>query len=543
MFCAPDGGCKIVAIRDELIGLVEHKALDFLTTTNIERIKTRSLKRIKQSMSNSKELALKLSEAIACGDFRLFFWCRDQLSRVSLDDVKRVLKTYIIESNRTSGIFRPDKAPTRAHIEAPKDLQTIIDGVVEDPGLSPGEAFLATTQNIEGLIKRVDISNQRIVATLEKKTRGQMVRAQARFRFANERAFKEFHKEFWMVPSMLWRGTTQFDYQGLRDKTDALMSTVDIDGHAGLLLASIKSERAYIGEAVGLLSQMLSDSTFLPREFDIVRQREIDNYEETKSDPQRLGLHELERLKSPWPRDHILYVQTYDEIIEEIKALSIDRIKAGYQKLFSANNMNVALVGDVQGDEILRDLEKLFPIKPDAPSCERVHRPFISNIVEDVKLDTKDKEMAIIAYGVNFPMRDHKDYPTLKLANYLFGENMNSRLMTRIREKEGISYGAGSWLEISRHEEHASLNLYAMASPAVVSRARRAIEEEWHRFLEDGVLEEELALAKESIWLGFMNNLGSDGFLAGALIHDLESKRDFYFRERNLFDDTRSYRC
>jgi predicted Zn-dependent peptidase len=63
-------------------------------------------------------------------------------------------------------------------------------------------------------------------------------------------------------------------------------------------------------------------------------------------------------------------------------------------------------------------------------------------VVADSTIDTRDKEMGIVALAFNFAMRDdHEDYPALKLANYMFGENMNSRLMNRIREKEGISYG------------------------------------------------------------------------------------------------------
>lgn len=147
-------------------------------------------------------------------------------------------------------------------------------------------------------------------------------------------------------------------------------------------------------------------------------------------------------------------------------------------------------------------------------------------------VDTPDKEMALVAYAFNFPMRDDPvDFPSLKLANYIFGEHMNSRLVTRIREKEGISYGAGSFIEISRHEEHASLGIYAMASPEAIARAQRAIEEEWMQFINDGIHDKELQTAKASMYLGFENNLASDSFLVNALAYDLECGRDFYARE------------
>jgi len=169
------------------------------------------------------------------------------------------------------------------------------------------------------------------------------------------------------------------------------------------------------------------------------------------------------------------------------------------------------------------------------PPYERITRPYIDNLVQEVELDTKDKEMAIIAYAFNFPMRDdHPDFVAIKLANYMFGENMNSRLMNRIREREGISYGAGSSIEISRHEECASVSIYAMAAPASVARGRVAINEEWEKFINYGVSEEELRAAQESMWQRYINLLANDGYLMSALAHDLEVGRDFFFREQRM---------
>jgi zinc protease len=531
-FIRPTDDKKVSELRDELISLLEIKAVDCLTKDHVDRIKMRLLKKIKQSISSSKEMALKLSEAIAAGDWRLFFWYRDQIANVSYDDVLRVLKTYLLPSNRTAGVFIPLEAPKRVTIERSPPLDSFINNIVEDASLSLGESFVAHAENIEKLMKRNSFGPHKKTAILAKKTRGQKTRAYVKFRFGDEKTLAPFIKEFWLVPSMLLRGTNKYDYQALRDQIDVLMSSLDIDGHAGSLVASIKSERSYIKDVMALVAHICKEPRFKPEEFMLVRQREIDNYEEIKSDPQRLALHELERLKYPWPKDHILYVHSFDEITASLKELTVKDLKHAYTQVFSLNNFYCSVVGDCDSQELLYLLEREL-ISDQKAAFQRIKRPFIENVATEVKLDTKDKEMAIIAYAFNFPLRDdHEDYPALKLANYMFGENMNSRLMNRIREKEGISYGAGSSLEISRFEENASLSLYAMSAPDSITRARRAIEEEWEKFISEGVLENELKSAQESIWLSFENLLGNDGFLVRALAHDLEVDRDFICRER-----------
>lgn len=531
-FVRPTDDKTAFSVRDELIDLIENRAQADLKNEQIERIKVRILKKIKISLSDSKDLALKLSEAIACGDWRLFFWYRDQIKRVALQDVIRVAKTYFIPTNRTSGVFIPVEDAVRVAIEPAPPIANFIDQVEEDPSLSAGEAFVADAALIEKSIIHKDWDEHRRAGFLSKKTRGQMVRAQIKFRFGNEAALTPYINDFWLIPSLLWRGTKKMDYQAIRDRVDNLMSTLDIDGHAGSLIVSIKSEREHLNEMLGLAATMLKEPAFLPEEFFLARQREIDNYEEIKSDPQRLGFHELERLRHPWPKDSIHYVHTFDEIIDELKTITPERISNAY-KTFSLNNFYAGVVGDFDNKTFQDRLIDEFTVDKPALPCERIKRPFIKNLAGEHLCDTKDKEMAIVAYAFNFPMRDdHEDYPSLRLANYIFGETMNSRLMNRIREKEGISYGAGSSIDISRFDENASLSIYAMAAPDAVTRAKRAVVEEWSRFLSEGIDDDELKSAKESIWLNFSNVLGNDGYLVRALSHDLETHRNFLWRER-----------
>src|SRR5690606_27576698 len=148
------------------------------------------------------------------------------------------------------------------------------------------------------------------------------------------------------------------------------------------------------------------------------------------------------------------------------KDLSLHRVKDAYAHLVNMDHACVAIVGDGDHNEMREHVQRLMPQTSKGIPYERVRRPFIKNIVNDIMLDCPDKEMAIVAQAYNFPLRDDDpDFAALKLANYMFGENMNSRLMERIREREGISYGAGSSMEVSRYEENACINIYAMAAP------------------------------------------------------------------------------
>jgi zinc protease len=342
VFVRPTEDGAALSVKDDLVELLENAQI---SKVQVERMKSRALKKIKLSMSNSKELALKLSEAIACGDWRLFFWYKERIDQVTVEDVLRVASSYIIESNRTSGVFLPQSEPKRAVIETAPRLTLALENLKEDESMKNGEAFLPDAQNIEKLTERKTFNTSK-VSLLPKKTRGQSVRAQLYLRFGNEEVIKPFEKELWLLPAMLSRGTSKYSYQALRDRVDSLMSNIDIDGHAGVITSSIKSERQHLGSMISLLKEMLLDPSFKDEEFSIVRQREIDNYEEVKSDPQRVGFLELERMKNPWPKDHILYVRSFDETIAALKDIKLENIKKAYQSLFSTQNFCLSVVGD-----------------------------------------------------------------------------------------------------------------------------------------------------------------------------------------------------
>ena len=156
------------------------------------------------------------------------------------------------------------------------------------------------------------------------------------------------------------------------------------------------------------------------KNLELIRQREIDDCEEVKSDPQRLCLQELERLKNPWPRDSIHYVPSYERESLNLKALSLPRIKQAYENSVGCQSLCLALVGDTD-EQMPENFSKIFGDASNKPAYERISRPFLKNLIEERSFNTPDKEMAVIAMATNFAMRDdHPDYAALKLAKLYF---------------------------------------------------------------------------------------------------------------------------
>ncbi len=144
---------------------------------------------------------------------------------------------------------------------------------------------------------------------------------------------------------------------------------------------------------------------------------------------------------------------------------------------------------------------------------------------------TPEKANAVYVAGFGFPMRDDDpDYPALSLGGYMLGGGfLNSRLATRIRQKEGISYGVRGGFGASALDKNASFNASMIYNPQNVERLDTAFREEIERAARDGFTSEELEAARSG-WLKAREvSRANDGALAGMLAEYIYIGRDFTF--------------
>ena len=118
------------------------------------------------------------------------------------------------------------------------------------------------------------------------------------------------------------------------------------------------------------------------------------------------------------------------------------------------------------------------------------------------------------------------DYPAVVLGNFVFGAgSLYSRLGNRVREKEGLSYGVGSFVAAESHDPRASITLYAICNPENVDKVVKAIDDELKLLLDKGVTEDEIELAKSGYLQEQQVSRSEDGRLVGLLADTLFAGR------------------
>lgn len=535
-------------VRRVMMVVLDSLGKQSITDEEVNRAKNKFAKNFELLMNDSGRVGITLSESAASGDWRLMFLHRDRMARVTPADVQRVAAHYLKPSNRTIGMFVPTKEVDRTSVPPTPDIAMLLKDYKGKEAVETGEAFEATYAAIEARTQREALPVGMKLALLPKKTRGQRVNASLTLHYGAESSLKGRTEAADFIGAMLMCGTKKHTREQIRDELDRLKARVFIGGGGGrgrmgasssstpgALSVGIETTRPNLTPVLQLVAELLRESTFPEKEFEKLHKQELSGLEEQRSEPMTLARIELRRRMTPVDKDNIRYVPSLDEQIGRVKAVTLDDVKKVYQELIGAGNAEMAIVGDFDASEVRNLLGSLFADwKSDKP-FERIERPYLAAKPDRAAINTPDKANALFTIGLNLELRDDDpDYPAAFMANFILGGNANSRLLNRIRQKEGLSYGCGSALQASPQDRAGYFIAYGICAPQNAEKAVACAVDEIEKLLKDGVTQKELDDARKGYREQVKVGLSNDAAVAGALAQNAYLGRTLKFNEEQL---------
>ena len=502
-----------------LIATLDAAAHTAPTAAEVDRAKTSLLTQWDLAFNNSEGIALQLSESGASGDWRLLFVQRDRIKQVTPTDVQRVAAAYLKADNRTTALFVPTASPERAEIPATPNVETIVAGYKGNAAIAAGEVFDPSPAVVDARTTRTRLASGLQLALLSKKTRGGTVTAAFTLRTGDESSLQGRAAAAEVAAQMILRGTRALTRQQVKDSLDKLKANVYVYGGATQVSGAIETTREHLPAALRLVAQSLREPALDAKEFELLRSEQLAQLDEQRAEPTALGSIAYQRTVNPHPRGHPLAVRTLDEHTSDLRALTADDVRRFHHDFYGASAGELTIVGDFDRPQLAALADTLFGGWKSATAYRRVPAPYTAVAAGTQSILTPDKANAFLLAGTNVRLRDDDpDYPALVLANYMVGGGfLNSRLATRIRQKEGISYGVGTQFQASPLDSSANFTTYAIYAPQNVDRLERAFREELARAAKDGFTADEVAQAKAGWLQNRQTNRAQDAGLARAL--------------------------
>jgi zinc protease len=474
---------------------------------------------IELTLRNSEQVGRLLSEYIAAGDWRLAFITRDRIKNATTAEVDKFARTYLLSSNRTIGLFVPTDKPERAQVPPMGDIATLVKNYKGGEGVAQGEAFEASPANIDKRTVVAEAEPGIKMRLLSKKTRGEVVTASIRLHFGDENSLKGKDVAGSLTGAMLSRGTSAHTRQQITDEFNRLKAQVHISGDATGATAIIQTVKASLPEVITLIAECFRSPVFPQPEFDSLKQEWITGIESQKSEPQAIAMEKIERHLNPYPVGDVRYAMSMQEQLEALKTVTLDDVKQFHREFYGANSAEIAVVGDFTPDQLKSQVASAFKGWKSAQAYHRVISNFKDVPPINEGIDTPDKANSFFVAAQPFKLSDASaDYPALVMANYILGGGaLNSRLATRIRVKDGLSYGVGSRINVPIDEDESVFMANAISAPQNTSKVEADFKDELERALKSGFTQEELTQAKSGWLQGRQVSRAHDNELAAKL--------------------------
>ena len=516
--------------RVAMLETLENLANEPISDEEVARAKAKMIKQFELRFNSSQSIALELSEWIGMGDWRLMFIDRDRMEQVTADKVRSAAAEYLVNDNRTLGLFLPEQNPDRADSIVrlqQSDVDQLVAGYQGRESVAQGEDFDPSHDNIDARTITRQLDNGSTVVYLPKKTRGESVVASINLDFGNEADLFEQSVIGNMTVSMLDRGTQKYSREELQAAFDELKASVSVSGGSTGAGAGILTTRKNLAAVMELTEEIFKYPTFDSEELKVLKEEMIVGLEQEKQQPTSRVFRELGNHLNPYSPGHPYYQISIDDEIAQIRSVTSKDLYAFHTRFIGGQDAEASVVGDFDIDEINTQLNKMMAGWNSNTVYQRIESQVADTNSINRFIDTPDKSGAAFGAMIKFKLRDdHPDYPALEMANQMFGGGfISSRLANRLRQQDGLSYGAGSWFNASSYDENATFGAYAICAPENLARVEVGFKEELAKVLDKGFTQQELNDARTGILQNSRIDRAKDGRLVRTLSGNIDLNR------------------
>jgi zinc protease len=249
-----------------------------------------------------------------------------------------------------------------------------------------------------------------------------------------------------MTSAMLKEGTTTHTSKQLAEAIDKIGASLYAASSSDNTIVSASSLSSYSYDVLSFMSDIVLRPSFPPEELELNKQNTIEGLKFSRSDAAFLA---GERVNKILYGEHPYSVTSPTP--ENIEAITREKLLAFHDAKFTANNATLFVVGDVESDKLLPEINKLFgewkqgSIVNNEFTVPPTRKQRTLSVVN--RPDSAQSNIIIGNVAIN---RTHQDYFPCVVMNQILGAGASSRLFMNIREDKGYTYGAYSGFDARR---------------------------------------------------------------------------------------------
>ena len=314
-----------------------------------------------------------------------------------------------------------------------------------------------------------------------------------------------------LMTALLEEGAGDLDARAFSRARDGLAATFQYSVSDDAVSVSAQFLTENRDEAVDLLRQSLVAPRFDTEAIERVRAQVLSGLRSDEKDPRSLA---SQRFDATVYGAHP-YGSSLDGTIETVSALTRDDLLAAHKDSMARDRIYVSAVGDITEEDLVTLLDRLLGDLPATgaamPDTATLNFP---GGVDVLDFPTPQSVVQFAQAGVGQQEPDF--FAAFILDHILGGGGFESRLMTEVREKRGLTYGIYTYLA---DRDHAQIWGGSVASANdTVAEAIEVIRAEWAKMRDEGVTQQELDAAKTYLTGAYPLRFDGNGTIANIIV-------------------------
>ncbi|MGE5179233.1 MAG: M16 family metallopeptidase [Bacteroidota bacterium] len=526
-------GVELARLEGALLDETERLKRDPVTAQELARAKKQVEASFVYSKDSIRSLAQQLGYYNTVASWRYLDTYVERVRAVTAEDVRRVARTYLTESSRTVGWYDPIPE-TRASAGNAAPAEAAGAGAPSHwvdhyrPESSPDAAFTPFTAafasapaatggatHAAALPYRTVLPNgltlivRRNSANPTVSLQG-LVRAGGIYDPPGKSGLAGF------TAALLDQGTTKRSAFQIAETVEGAGAHLSFDGGAETISFSGTMLSPDLPSMLEVLSDELQHPAFPADKVEKVRVERISDWQIAENSTASVAARRANLLLYPEGHPYRLNPMGTDS---SLKAITRDDMVSFHAGHYGPNNTILVLVGDVdpqRAADLVREAfggwKRLDPAPPFAVPAA----PAPAKTLE-LKVPMAGKSQTDVVYAVPGIARTAPDYDAAMLMNYILGGgSLSSRLMTSLRDEQGLVYGVYS--SFGAGIGAGPLTIRAGTNPANVDRAVSSILEQVRRMADSGPTDTEMEDAKDYLTGVFPVRLETNAGVASQLL-------------------------
>lgn len=280
-----------------------------------------------------------------------------------------------------------------------------------------------------------------------------------------------------------------------------------------------------LAELMPIVAECLWEPAFTAAELTLARQQVESHFMRSRSDTgQRSDACLSAHL---FPASHPNSEPDVDEKLSMLEAASDDDVRAFGLTGMMPSKLNVAVVGDISDALCESVLDASFHARTVREGSPKSYIQDVSTVGGTDHVAIPDRRNLDVRMGHAVGMdRSHEDHEALSAGVFALGGNFSSRLMSTVRDRDGLTYGVGSGLQGFDNDVTGAWVTRISLSSENLDRGIEKTVSEIRAFCKEGITAPVLAEVVQTITGSWLVHLGTTSGMAASMRSHMERDLD-----------------